>query len=61
MRYRPMMIPSVLEKAIFFIPAVVLYLQRGIPTVTLGFAIVDAVLGVLFFIAYLKTKQGLPS
>ena len=57
-RYRPMMIPCVLEKAIFFVPAVLLYLQRRIPTVTFGFAVVDAVLGVLFFIAYVKTKQG---
>src|ERR1051325_10398304 len=56
-RYRPMMIPSILEKAVFFVPAVILYSQRRLPTVTLGFAMIDAVLGVLFFIAYVKTKQ----
>jgi hypothetical protein len=51
-----MMIPSILEKAIFFVPAVVLYFQQRIPTVTFGLAMVDAVLGVLFVIAYLETK-----
>ena len=58
LRYRPMMIPSILEKAVFFIPAVVLFFQQRLPTTTLGLAIIDATLGVLFFIAYLKTKQG---
>jgi uncharacterized membrane protein YuzA (DUF378 family) len=57
-RYRPMMIPSILEKVVFFVPAIALYSQQRIPTVTLGFAMVDGVLGVLFLIAYLKTKQG---
>ncbi|HKP84402.1 MAG TPA: hypothetical protein VJT69_20465 [Pyrinomonadaceae bacterium] len=60
-RYRPMMIPSILEKASFGIPAFVLYLQHRIPTMTLGLAMVDATLGVLFAIAYLKTKQGATS
>ena len=56
-RYRPMMIPSMLEKASFFIAAVVLYLQQRIATMTLGLAAVDAVLLVLFVISYLKTKE----
>jgi len=57
-RYRPMMIPSVLEKASFGIPAVVLCLQQRIPTLTLGLAMVDALLGVLFVMAYIKTKPS---
>ena len=36
LRYRPMMIPAILEKAVFGIPAVVLYLQQRISTFTLG-------------------------
>lgn len=60
-RYRPMMLPSILEKAVFFVPAVVLYFQQRIPMMTFGFAMLDAILGVLFAIAYLKTKQGSPS
>ena len=55
-RYRPMIIPSILEKASFAIPAVVLFLQHRIPTMTLGLAMLDATLGVLFIIAYLKTS-----
>ena len=60
-RYRPMIIPSIVEKASFGIPAVALYLQQRIPTLTLGLAMVDTLLGILFLIAYLKTKQSLPS
>ena len=57
-RYRPMMIPSILEKACFGIPAVVLLLQQRIPTMTFGLAMVDVFLGVLFVIAYLKTPRS---
>ena len=57
-RYRAMIIPSILEKASFGIPAVVLFLQHRIPTMTLGLAMVDATLGVLFLIAYLKTSEN---
>ena len=60
-RYRPMMIPSILEKASFAVPALVLFLQQRIPTMTFGLAMIDASLGVLFVIAYIKTKQGPPS
>ena len=56
-RYRPMMIPSMLEKASFFIAAVVLYLQQRIAVMTLGLAMVDATLLILFVISYLKTKE----
>ena len=55
-RYRPMMIPAILEKASFALPAAILFLQHRISGVTLGVATVDAVLGVLFFMAYLKTS-----
>lgn len=57
-RYRPMMIPSILEKAVFFVPAVILFLQQRLATMTLGLALVDAFLGVLFVIAYLKTSEN---
>lgn len=56
-RYRPMMIPSILEKAAFGIPAVILYLQQRISTFTLAAGLVDSVLGVLFLLAYLKTAN----
>lgn len=56
-RYRPMMIPAILEKAVFAIPAVILYLQQRISTFTLGAGLVDSLLGVLFVLAYLKTAN----
>ena len=56
-RYRPMMIPAILEKAAFAIPAVILYLQQRISTFTLGAGLVDSLLGVLFVVAYLKTAN----
>ena len=60
-RYRPLMIVAILEKACFAIPAVILLLQDRIPRLIFGFARVDAFLGVLFLIAYLKTKEARPS
>lgn len=55
-RYRPMMIPAILEKVSFGIPVVILYLQQRVAGITLGLAMVDATLGMLFLIAYLKTR-----
>jgi uncharacterized membrane protein YhdT len=60
-RYRTLMIPAILEKACFAIPAVFLLLQHRIPSLIFGFAMIDALLGLLFFIAYLKTKDVRPS
>ena len=57
-RYRPLMIVAILEKACFAIPAVILLLQHRIPRLIFGFAMVDAFLGVLFLIAYLKTRPS---
>jgi uncharacterized membrane protein YuzA (DUF378 family) len=59
-RYRPLMIPAILEKAVFAIPAVILLLQHRIPGVVFGLAMVDAFLGALFLIAYLKTQDARP-
>lgn len=56
-RYRQMMIPSVLEKAAFAVPAVILFLQQRISTFTLAAGLADSVLGVLFVLAYLKTAN----
>jgi len=60
-RYRPMMIPAILEKACFAIPAVILLLQHRMPVMVFGFAMVDVFLGVLFLIAFLKTKEARPT
>jgi hypothetical protein len=56
-RYRPLMIPAVLEKAVWVIAVAVLYLQQRIPLVMLPLAGLDLVFGVLFVLAYLKTAS----
>jgi hypothetical protein len=55
LRYRPMMIPAMIEKFSFVIAAIILFLQNRIPVAVLMAAGIDCILGVLFVIAYLKT------
>lgn len=57
-RYRPMMIPAVVEKATFGIAVVLLFLNDRVSSVTLAVALVDSALGVLFILAYLKTRES---
>lgn len=54
-RYRPLMIPSIVEKASFGIAVAILYLQQRVSGFILGAAIADSFLGVLFLIAFLRT------
>ena len=56
-RYRSMMIPAVLEKASFGIAVVVLFLFNRVSSLTLGFGIVDLILGALFIVAYARTEK----
>ena len=55
-RYRLMMIPAMLEKLSFVIPATVLFFQHRISSFILGAALMDLILGVLFVMAYIKTR-----
>jgi len=57
-RYRAMMIPSILEKAGFGIAVIVLFLQHRVSPVMLGAAIIDLIFGLLFAVAYLKTARA---
>ena len=57
-RYRPIMIAAVLEKVGFVIAATVLFLQQRVSAITLAPAGVDAVLGVLFIAAFVKTRTA---
>lgn len=57
-RYRPLMIPAIVEKASFGIAVAVLYLQERVPTFIVGAAMVDSVLGALFVLAFLKTARN---
>ena len=54
-RYRPMMIPAIVEKFSFVIAAIPLFLQHRMPIPPLIGAGIDLILGVLFVLAYLRT------
>ena len=56
-RYRLLMIPSIVEKASFGIAVAVLFLQQRVSTFMLGAAMADSLLGVLFVLAFLKTAK----
>jgi hypothetical protein len=57
-RYHPLMIPSVIEKATYAIAIVVLVLQSRTRPSDLLFAGTDSLLGILFVIAYFKTRPS---
>jgi hypothetical protein len=54
-RFRPMMIPSVLEKLGYGVAVVLLCLQRRMNQGDLVFGGVDLLFGLLFLIAFVKT------
>ncbi|HTQ59487.1 MAG TPA: hypothetical protein VMI32_04640 [Candidatus Solibacter sp.] len=56
-RFRPLMIPSILEKATYAIAVFTLVLQNRMHTSDLVFASTDSLLGLLFLIAYFKTPR----
>ena len=55
-RFRPLMIPSVIEKFGYGATLLVLYLQQRIHSSDLVFAVVDSLLGVLFLLAFFRTS-----
>jgi hypothetical protein len=57
LRYRPMMLPAVVEKASYGIAVIWLYMQQRVAGLMLGFAIVDLILGLLFLVAYWRTGR----
>ena len=56
-RYRPLMIPAVLEKLAFGVPAIVLYLQGQLPGTVLFFGLLDLTLGALFVASWRATAD----
>jgi hypothetical protein len=56
-RYRPAMLPSMLEKASFAIAIPILYAAGRVSGVWVGFASLDATWLVLFFLAWLLTPR----
>jgi hypothetical protein len=59
-RYRPLMIPAILEKLAYSIPVIILVLQKRTNPNDLLFAAIDLSLGVLFVLAYLRTPRSSP-
>jgi hypothetical protein len=59
-RYRPLMIPAVLEKATFGFGMVALYLGGRISATPLVLGLTDLTLGVLFILAYWRLRSGPP-
>ncbi len=57
-RFRPMMIPSMLEKLGYVIAVIVLYLQRRMSPVQLMTGVRGTLLGLLFVIAFFKTRRS---
>ena len=55
-RYRPMMIPAMLEKIGFPIAVVILYLQERFDPTIFAPAAADLILFVLFVLSYRKTR-----
>lgn len=56
-RYRPFMIPSVIEKFSFAVALIILYLQERLHAMILGLGFIDLALGILFIIAFIKSPK----
>ena len=57
-RYRPLMIPAVLEKLAFGVPAIILYVQGSLPGSVLFFGLLDLTLGTLFVASWRATADS---
>jgi hypothetical protein len=56
-RYRPLMPATLIEKGVFGVASVVLFVQQRIPAVFLAGGLLDLLLGALFLASYLKTPR----
>ncbi len=54
-RFRPIILPSVIEKFSFAVAAAVLFFHNRAPGMILAAGVVDLAFGVLFIIAWLRT------
>jgi len=57
-RYRPLMLVSVLEKLAYGVPAIALFMQQRVKSLTLTFGCLDLLLGALFVLAFLSTPRA---
>ena len=56
-RYRPLMLPAVVEKLAFGVPVLVLYAAGRLPASVLLFGVLDLVLGSLFIASWRATAE----
>ena len=56
LRYRALMLPGVAEKGVFAIPALALFAMGLTDPVTAFFATIDILLGILFMVAWHRTR-----
>ena len=57
-RFRPLMVPSMFEKFSYVVTLVVLYNQARISAADFQAAIPDVILGILFVVAFVKTRAS---
>jgi hypothetical protein len=57
-RFRPIMLVAILEKASFGLPAIVLYTSGRLSGQMLGAGLLDLMLGALFIMAYKRTAAA---
>lgn len=57
-RYRPLMLPAVLEKLAFGVPVIILYAQGQLPGSVLFFGLLDLTLGALFVASWRLTSDA---
>jgi hypothetical protein len=57
-RFRPLMIPAVLEKGLYVGSLIVLYGMGRLPADQLGPVIPDSILGMLFLAAFVRLRPG---
>lgn len=55
-RFRPMMLPSMLEKFGYFASFAILYVQHRLHASDLVFAAIDLIFGILFVLAFFSTS-----
>ncbi len=55
-RFRPLIIPSILEKFSYGAALIILFLQQRLHASDLTLGVVDMLLGALFIVSFLKTK-----
>ncbi len=57
-RFRPLMVPSMFEKFSYVVTLVLLYNQARISAADFQAAIPDLILGILFVVAFVKTRAS---